>query len=64
LGNARNIGPEKDLRLTTSSYALASLSFYIAIFLFGTFGGLMLKVVKLSTWLAMCVVGWDVMSSI
>jgi len=63
-GNARKIGMEKDLHLTSESYALASSTFYIATFLFGTAGGLMLKVVKPSTWLAACMVGWGAMSAL
>lgn len=37
---------------------LASAAFYIGTFAFGTIGGLMLKVVKPSTWLGICAIGW------
>lgn len=43
-------------------YQLASASFYIGTFLFGTIGGLMLKVIKPSTWLGLCAVGWGAVS--
>lgn len=62
MGNARKIGMEKALHLTSESYALASSTFYIATFLFGTIGGLMLKIIKPSTWLAVCMTGWGIMS--
>ncbi|ETS79729.1 hypothetical protein PFICI_09582 [Pestalotiopsis fici W106-1] len=58
IGNARNIGLATDLHLNSSMYQLASASFYIGTFLFGTIGGLMLKVIKPSTWLGLCAIGW------
>ncbi|KAK0388807.1 hypothetical protein NLU13_5050 [Sarocladium strictum] len=51
MGNARNIGLEKDIHLSSEQYQLASASFYIGTVVFGTIGGLMLKVVKPSIWL-------------
>ncbi|KAF7517707.1 hypothetical protein G7054_g13723 [Neopestalotiopsis clavispora] len=62
IGNARNIGLVADLKLNSSMYQLASASFYIGTFLFGTVGGLMLKVIKPSTWLGLCAVGWGAVS--
>lgn len=62
IGNARNIGLAKDTHLTDTQYSIASSTFYIGTFTFGTIGGLMLKVVKPSTWLAACMVGWGAMS--
>lgn len=63
-GNARSIGLQKDLHLTSDSWALASSAFYIATFLFSTIGGLMLKVVQPSTWLSICMIGWGIMSTL
>ncbi|KAK6214609.1 hypothetical protein LQW54_004331 [Pestalotiopsis sp. IQ-011] len=64
IGNARNIGLATDLNLNSSMYQLASASFYIGTFLFGTIDGLMLKVMKPSTWLGLCAVGcgWGAVS--
>ena len=64
MGNARNIGLEADLNLSSNLYQLASASFYIGTVLFGTIGGLMLKVVKPSTWLGVCAIGWGAVSSL
>lgn len=64
MGNARNIGLEKNLRLSSTMYQLASASFYIATVLFGTIGGLMLKVIKPSTWLGICAIGWGSVSTL
>lgn len=64
MGNARNIGLEKDIGLSSTMYQVASASFYIGTVLFGTIGGLMLKVVKPSTWLGVCAVGWGAVSTL
>lgn len=64
LGNVREIGLERDLELTPTLYEWASATFYIGTVLFGTIGGLMLKVVPPSTWLAGCLVGWGAMSTL
>jgi MFS family permease len=64
MGNARNIGLAKDIGLTSGSYQLASTSFYIGTTIFGTIGGLMLKVVKPSTWLGTCAIGWGAVSAL
>ncbi|KAH8665187.1 major facilitator superfamily domain-containing protein [Tricladium varicosporioides] len=63
IGNARNIGLSKDLHLTDTQYSIASSSFYIGTFCFGTIGGLMLKVIKPYTWLAVCMIGWGAIST-
>lgn len=60
----REIGLEQDLRLTSTLYEWASAAFYIGTILFGTIGGLMLKVVAPSTWLAGCLVGWGATSAL
>ncbi|KAM0499166.1 hypothetical protein ACHAP8_005877 [Fusarium lateritium] len=64
MGNARNIGLEKDIGLSSVQYQLASASFYIGTVIFGTVGGLMLKVIKPSTWLGICAVGWGAVSTL
>lgn len=64
MGNARNIGLEADIGLTSMQYQIASASFYIGTVLFGTIGGLMLKVVKPSTWLGVCAIGWGAVSTL
>jgi MFS family permease len=64
MGNARNIGLEKDVGLSSTMYQVAAASFYIGTVLFGTIGGLMLKVVKPSTWLGICAIGWGVVSTL
>ncbi|KAL6400181.1 hypothetical protein AUP68_15875 [Ilyonectria robusta] len=64
MGNARNIGLESDIGLTSAQYQLASASFYIGTVIFGTVGGLMLKVFKPSTWLGACAIGWGAVSSL
>lgn len=64
MGNARNIGLEKDIGLSSTMYQIASASFYIGTVLFGTIGGLMLKVVKPSTWLGICAIGWGAVSTL
>ncbi|KAJ4265946.1 hypothetical protein NW762_003919 [Fusarium torreyae] len=63
-GNARNIGLEEDIGLSSVQYQIASESFYIGTVLFGTIGGLMLKVVKPSTWLGICAIGWGAVSTL
>lgn len=63
MGNARNIGLEEDLSLG-SLYQVASASFYIGTVIFGTVGGLMLKVIKPSHWLGLCAIGWGAMSTL
>ncbi|KAM0543853.1 hypothetical protein ACHAPJ_012090 [Fusarium lateritium] len=63
-GNARNIGLEEDIGLSSVQYQIASASFYIGTVLFGTIGGLMLKVVKPSTWLGICAIGWGAVSTL
>ncbi|KAH8591756.1 major facilitator superfamily domain-containing protein [Bisporella sp. PMI_857] len=62
MGNARNIGLAKDIGLSAPKYQLASASFYIGTTVFGTIGGLMLKVVKPSIWLGVCAIGWGAVS--
>lgn len=64
IGNARKLGLEQDLPLSSKEYALASAAFYIGTVLFSTIGGLMLKVVKPATWLACCLVGWGTMGAL
>ncbi|KAB2568687.1 putative transporter [Lasiodiplodia theobromae] len=64
LGNVREIGLEQDLELTPTLYEWASATFYIGTVLFGTIGGLMLKVVPPSTWLAGCLMGWGAVSTL
>lgn len=64
MGNARNIGLEEDIGLSSVQYQIASASFYIGTVLFGTIGGLMLKVVKPSTWLGICAIGWGAVSTL
>ncbi|KAM5376431.1 hypothetical protein ACJZ2D_005485 [Fusarium nematophilum] len=64
MGNARNIGLEEDIGLSSVQYQLASASFYIGTVIFGTIGGLMLKVVKPSTWLGVCAIGWGAVSTL
>lgn len=64
MGNARNIGLEEDIGLTSVQYQIASASFYIGTVIFGTIGGLMLKVVKPSTWLGICAIGWGATSTL
>ncbi|KAH8901456.1 MFS general substrate transporter [Thozetella sp. PMI_491] len=64
IGNARNIGLATDLGLSSSMYQLASAAFYIGTVLFGTIGGLMLKVVKPSHWLGTCAIGWGAVSTL
>ncbi|KAF5008437.1 hypothetical protein FDECE_5269 [Fusarium decemcellulare] len=64
MGNARNIGLEEDIGLSSMQYQLASASFYIGTVIFGTIGGLMLKVVKPSTWLGICAIGWGAVSTL
>ncbi|KAI9146716.1 hypothetical protein HJFPF1_13534 [Paramyrothecium foliicola] len=64
MGNARNIGLEKDVGLTSEQYQLASATFYIGTVIFGTVGGLMLKIIKPSMWLGVCAVGWGAVSTL
>ncbi|KAJ3537536.1 hypothetical protein NM208_g6273 [Fusarium decemcellulare] len=64
MGNARNIGLEEDIGLSSMQYQLASASFYIGTVIFGTIGGLMLKVIKPSTWLGICAIGWGAVSTL
>ncbi|KAM0075264.1 hypothetical protein ACKRZS_012675 [Fusarium odoratissimum] len=64
MGNARNIGLEEDIGLSSVQYQIASASFYIGTVVFGTIGALMLKVVKPSTWLGICAVGWGAVSTL
>ncbi|KAK2486098.1 hypothetical protein H9L39_00025 [Fusarium oxysporum f. sp. albedinis] len=64
MGNARNIGLEEDIGLSSVQYQIASASFYIGTVIFGTIGALMLKVVKPSTWLGICAVGWGAVSTL
>ena len=64
MGNARNIGLAKDIGLSSKMYQLASASFYIGTVTCGTIGGLMLKVVKPSTWLGICAIGWGAVSAL
>src|SRR5688572_18938926 len=64
MGNARNIGLEEDIGLTSGQYQLASATFYIGTVLFGTIGGLMLKVIKPSLWLGICAIGWGAVSTL
>lgn len=64
MGNARNIGLAKDISLGNTMYQVASASFYIGTVLFGTVGGLMLKVFKPSTWLGICAIGWGATSAL
>ncbi|GME34116.1 MFS transporter [Neofusicoccum parvum] len=64
LGNVRDIGLEQDLHLSSTLYQWASAAFYFGTVIFGTIGGLMLKVVRPSTWLAGCLVGWGAMSAL
>ncbi|KAH7133977.1 major facilitator superfamily domain-containing protein [Dactylonectria macrodidyma] len=64
MGNARNIGLEEDIGLTSMQYQLASACFYIGTVIFGTVGGLMLKVVKPSVWLGICAIGWGAVSTL
>lgn len=64
MGNARNIGLAEDIGLHDNLYQLASASFYIGTFIFGTIGGLMLKVIKPSHWLGICAIGWGAMSTL
>ncbi|KAL2212476.1 MFS general substrate transporter [Sarocladium strictum] len=64
MGNARNIGLEKDIGLSSEQYQLASASFYIGTVMFGTIGGLMLKVIKPSIWLGVCAIGWGAVSTL
>ncbi|KAI1051562.1 hypothetical protein LB506_003801 [Fusarium annulatum] len=64
MGNARNIGLEADIGLSSVQYQIASASFYIGTVIFGTIGALMLKVFKPSTWLGICAVGWGAVSTL
>ncbi|KAK2686818.1 hypothetical protein QWA68_014626 [Fusarium oxysporum] len=64
MGNACNIGLEEDIGLSSVQYQIASASFYIGTVIFGTIGALMLKVVKPSTWLGICAVGWGAVSTL
>ncbi|EXL40188.1 hypothetical protein FOCG_17289 [Fusarium oxysporum f. sp. radicis-lycopersici 26381] len=64
MGNARNIGLEEDIGLSSVQYQIASASFYIGTVIFGTIGALMLKVVKPSTWLGICAMGWGAVSTL
>ncbi|KAF5588823.1 major facilitator superfamily transporter [Fusarium subglutinans] len=64
MGNARNIGLAEDVGLSSIQYQIASASFYIGTVIFGTIGALMLKVVKPSTWLGICAVGWGAVSTL
>lgn len=64
MGNVRKIGLEEDLGLSSNQYAWASASFYFGTIIFGTIGGLMLKIVKPSTWLACCMIGWGAMGTL
>ncbi|KAF5686203.1 permease of the major facilitator superfamily [Fusarium denticulatum] len=64
MGNARNIGLAEDIGLSSIQYQIASASFYIGTVIFGTIGALMLKVVKPSTWLGICAVGWGAVSTL
>lgn len=64
IGNVRNIGLAHALHLTSESYEWASAAFYFGTIFFGTIGGLMLKVVRPSLWLAICMIGWGTMASL
>ncbi|CAG9954692.1 unnamed protein product [Clonostachys rosea f. rosea IK726] len=64
MGNARNIGLATDIGLGSTMYQVASASFYIGTVIFGTVGGLMLKVFKPSTWLGLCAIGWGATSTL
>ncbi|KAG5791445.1 hypothetical protein H9Q69_009522 [Fusarium xylarioides] len=64
MGNARNIGLEEDIGLSSVQYQISSASFYIGTVIFDTIGALMLKVVKPSMWLGICAVGWGAVSTL
>lgn len=64
IGNARKIGLAEDLSLSSSQYNWASAAFYCGTIPFGPIGGLMLKVVNPSVWLAVCLVGWGALAAI
>lgn len=64
MGNARNIGLQKDLHLPSKQYEVAAARSTLVLCSSAPFGGIMIKVVSPSTWLALCMVGWGTISNL